>query len=82
METVLLCIVAALLALFGVGAFREAESAKKEARELQKAQEEKAKHEAEKLHEAQQAKSEARTGDNRRDLDYMASKLHDYAGRK
>lgn len=79
METVLLVIVAALLALFGVAAFREAAAAKKEARELEKAKEEKQKHEAEKLQEAQQTKSEARSGNHSRDLDFMSGKLHDYS---
>lgn len=69
---------------FGIGAFILANERKQRAQEEKEKREEIEKHEETVINtitEANKTKADARSGNHSRDLDFMASKLHDYANK-
>ena len=81
MKTVILIIALVGVSLFGVSAFLLAQvyrkDSKQKEKELKEAQEN-AERTADIITEANKAKADARSGDHKRDLDFMANKLHEY----
>ena len=74
-----LCVI---IGLFGIAAFLFACEQQREWRKAEKQIEAEEKKVNETLTEASNTKSEARTGDHKRDIDFMADVLHDYATKK
>lgn len=72
-------ILAAIMGVFGIGAFLYAVKQNKEWRKLENriyAEEQKIN---ETITEANNTKADARTGDPERDINYMADRLHEFA---
>lgn len=83
-KTIILIIACVLLGIFAVCAFVVAKNEKKERYKIQKKLDEVYEHEekaAEIISNANKTKADARTGDYRADIKYMADKLHDYASK-
>lgn len=82
MKYVIFTVVIVVVILFAISSFLLAQVYRKEVKtkdkELKEAREN-AERTAEIITEANKAKADARSGDHKRDLDFMANKLHEYS---
>lgn len=76
---IFVAVIIVIMAIFTASAFIFALAEKHERKQQEKETKENEERAAEIITEANKTKAEARTGDHKRDIDYMASKLHDYA---
>lgn len=80
MSTIILIAICVIIVMFGGFAFYLAGEEKRQRKQLEKEIQEAKENERQKQ-EANKTKADARTGDHKRDLDYMANRLHEYATR-
>lgn len=80
MATVIIILICLIVCMFGGFAFYLAGEEKRQRKQLEKEIQEAKENERQKQ-EANKTKADARTGDHKRDLDYMANRLQEYAHR-
>lgn len=81
MKTAILIILCAVFAIFAIGAFFVMLNERRARKEAEKNASEGIKNNEQITIEANKTKADARTGDHKRDINFMADKLHDYANK-